>query len=231
MVRNRWYHLATVTAVSFAGAVFVLSAIDTHRATDGTKPTVPSDQSADQPQNGTAEGIRVHGHWTIEVREPDGELVTRREFENALTSPGSSHLVELLARQRTPHKWGVRVDGAGDSRPCLLHGSPSGCNILEDDGVASTLPEAVFKTLTLSVSSSPTPEFVLSGDFTAPKDGAITFVRTLHGYCGPDVSPPDCVADSPITNFVFTQTSISSVAVLSGQSVLVTVRINFAPPA
>ena len=33
---------------------------------------------------GTQEGIKVHGHWTIEVRNPDGKVVTHTEFENAL---------------------------------------------------------------------------------------------------------------------------------------------------
>jgi len=28
----------------------------------------------------------VHGHWTIDVREPDGTLVSHNEFENALVS-------------------------------------------------------------------------------------------------------------------------------------------------
>src|SRR4051812_28098741 len=31
------------------------------------------------------EGVTLRGHWVIEVRNPDGTLVTRREFDNALT--------------------------------------------------------------------------------------------------------------------------------------------------
>ena len=30
------------------------------------------------------EGIKVHGHWTIDIRQPDGTLATHREFENSL---------------------------------------------------------------------------------------------------------------------------------------------------
>jgi hypothetical protein len=33
------------------------------------------------------QGINVHGHWTIEVRNPDGSLIRHVEFENAL-DPG-----------------------------------------------------------------------------------------------------------------------------------------------
>jgi Na+-transporting methylmalonyl-CoA/oxaloacetate decarboxylase gamma subunit len=52
---------------------------------------VPQAQISAQPAQtgapaakGTHEGIKVHGHWTIEVKNPDGKLVTHREFENSL---------------------------------------------------------------------------------------------------------------------------------------------------
>jgi len=41
----------------------------------------------DTGDGATTEGIKVHGRWTIEVREPDGTVVERREFENALINP------------------------------------------------------------------------------------------------------------------------------------------------
>ena len=34
--------------------------------------------------DGFGHGIKVHGRWTIEVRNPDGSLVSRQEFDNAL---------------------------------------------------------------------------------------------------------------------------------------------------
>ena len=46
---------------------------------------------------GEHEGIKVHGHWTIEVKNPDGKLVSHTEFENALVQPeGAQNLVNLL---------------------------------------------------------------------------------------------------------------------------------------
>jgi hypothetical protein len=33
---------------------------------------------------GMQEGVKVHGDWVIEVRNPDGKLAHRREFKNAL---------------------------------------------------------------------------------------------------------------------------------------------------
>ena len=32
---------------------------------------------------GPQEGIKVHGHWVVEISNPDGTLADRREFENA----------------------------------------------------------------------------------------------------------------------------------------------------
>ena len=47
-------------------------------------PTVA--ETAPAPDSADGEGIEVHGHWTIEVRNPDGSLDERYEFENALTT-------------------------------------------------------------------------------------------------------------------------------------------------
>ena len=47
-----------------------------------------SHSEAAREKGGRNEGIKVHGHWTIEVRNPDGKVVTHREFENALAQGG-----------------------------------------------------------------------------------------------------------------------------------------------
>jgi hypothetical protein len=54
----------------------------------------------------SGEGINVHGHWTIEIRKPDGTLVSHREFENSLVvSAGSQVLSQLLAGQSIEERW------------------------------------------------------------------------------------------------------------------------------
>jgi hypothetical protein len=60
------------------------------------------------PHGGQHEGIKVHGHWTIEVRNPDGALVAHREFENSLQGgPGgrANFLSSVLSRQNTVGNW------------------------------------------------------------------------------------------------------------------------------
>src|SRR5258707_12036610 len=71
--------------------------------------------------NGSHEGIKVHGHWTIEVLNPDGTLVTHREFENSLHPLAPPFLSNLLSRQISPGLWSVLV--GGPSQPCANPGS------------------------------------------------------------------------------------------------------------
>ena len=59
------------------------------------------------------EGIVVHGHWVLEVRNPDGSVADRREFENALVQ-GASLMTDLLLRRRSMGNWAIYL-GTQDS--------------------------------------------------------------------------------------------------------------------
>jgi len=61
------------------------------------KPALPEEKIPASPAKGPHEGITVHGHWTIEVRNPDGTVVTHREFENALQPGAYAPLGALIA--------------------------------------------------------------------------------------------------------------------------------------
>ena len=37
----------------------------------------------------TSDGIKVHGHWTVTVTNPDGTVDAVHEFDNALTDKGT----------------------------------------------------------------------------------------------------------------------------------------------
>lgn len=64
---------------------------------------VAQSSSAKAPaRKGRPDGIAVSGWWTIEVRNPDGRVVTHREFENALTSAGQSVLADVLSNPGNP---------------------------------------------------------------------------------------------------------------------------------
>jgi len=83
---------------------------------------------------GEHEGIKVHGHWTIEVKNPDGKLVSHTEFENALVQPeGAKTLAYLLLGIEVPGGYLVTLTNgaATGTGPCgaLANGNTS-CNLL-----------------------------------------------------------------------------------------------------
>src|SRR5687767_7580490 len=67
------------------------------------KPSSPS---------GPKEGIKVHGRWTIDIRNPDGKLVSRRDFKNALTANGGAFLGRFLQRTHKSDRKSTRLNSS-----------------------------------------------------------------------------------------------------------------------
>lgn len=42
------------------------------------------------------ENMGIHGHWTVTVRNPNGTVASRHEFENSITDMGKSLVLNLL---------------------------------------------------------------------------------------------------------------------------------------
>lgn len=93
---------AGLTASLTAGflSLLVLSATHTALAQQAAPapkpPAVPvtaapaSEEESARPSGPGHEGVKIHGHWVLEVHNPDGKLADRREFDNSLvTNPGS----------------------------------------------------------------------------------------------------------------------------------------------
>lgn len=177
--------------------------------------------------DGKHEGIKVHGHWTIEVRNPDGTLVSHREFENSLLP--SAALASILARQNSVGLWEVGLNVGGTppqtnnclAIPCL--------NIAE--------PGYFFGSSSnnLSVTASGN-SLVLSGTITADQSGTISEVQTVGIGCPATVAPSaPCPAGTSTFNngtptgaFTFTQANLSQgIPVSAGQIIAFTVNISF----
>jgi hypothetical protein len=180
-----------------------------------------SDNATDAEQ----EGVRVHGAWTITVRNPDGSLDTRRASENSFENPQA--LSNFLARDRTVGYWWIEAEsGSNSENPCeTSDGTPSKCRITE---ASSTNFNWVFPGLDVSApdSGDNANSVVVQGSFTAQKDGQVEFVRTHLGDCDPSTAPGNCnnTSPSPFTSKFF---SSSPVSVTSGQQVNVSVVISF----
>jgi hypothetical protein len=187
----------------------------------------------DAPEDGPHNGIKVHGHWTIEVRNPDGTLATHREFENSLTF-GARFLATALGRQSTAGLWMI-VFGVlnSASQPCQSGTGPYLCLVVES--ADSLMGSNIFHTLTSSAPFAPDPnagKLTLSGTATVQNTSQISIVETFAGACAPTIPPASCVlnsanAYSDLGVGGFSATSIAPISVTAGQVVQVTVVFSF----
>lgn len=194
----------------------------------------PAEESASQ---GPHEAIKVHGHWTIEVRNLDGTIATHREFENSLAF-GANTLAPILARTGTVGAWAVGVNVANATTNgggmCLFNTTPIGCVITESSNQIFSVGQNVFRTLTVSAPPPPgsnpgAATLVLVGTFTVQNAAPIAEVSTSVLACAPTVAPADC---PPLSGFVtgtsfFSDAAVTPIAVTVGQVVQLTVVFSF----
>lgn len=174
--------------------------------------------------SGPREGIKVHGHWSIVIKNPDGSVASRHEFENALVSSGSDMLAQLLARTASTGGWGISVvpSGAGLSS-C---GGNLPCVVIEN-GIATGV---ISVSSNLTVAYAPNPfRTTLQGSYQATSAGDIAQVFTLLGACPPSVTPSACpTASNNSGQGTFSSRTLASpIAVQSGQIVQLTVTFTF----
>jgi hypothetical protein len=196
--------------------------------------SVPAGQLASAPaavtetaSNGGApgqEGIKVHGHWVIDVTNPDGALASHNEFENELTTSGSLLLADILTRQNSVGGWKIVLYNSFLSSNSFLD---SDGNVAAGSILESTYPYTgpnYFKTLTVSVPSQ-SHQVELKGNATAGRDGSIEIVYTSNWLLSPAIAPTSSYQG---TECSFTQKILSpQINLQAGQQVTVTVTISF----
>ena len=179
--------------------------------------------------DGSHQAIKVHGHWTIEVRNPDGSLATRRDFENSLTAGGGAYVLStLLGRTNLIGQWGIDLRG-GTAGPCpgSVNNTLGDC-IIEESGGPIT-GSGVFQTLTIAPVSNASGIYSLqlSGNVTATATTQISAVQTFLNVC--PGGGPSCPATTTIgLGYLFSQAILSTgINVSSGQVIQVTVVFSF----
>jgi hypothetical protein len=115
MRKNGTYRVLTVVNLAAWLTLASFAAAQAKVAPASTQPeaAVELEQSSDGPK----EGVKVHGHWTITVRNPDGTLSSQHEFENALINQGAIGLAQLLAHQANAPGWVVTLNFSGINPP------------------------------------------------------------------------------------------------------------------
>jgi hypothetical protein len=168
-----------------------------------------------------AAGIKVHGHWTIIVRNPDGSVASRHEFENSLMPGGQKFLASLLARQATPFNWAVALGSF-----CGTPATPKMCNLVEpavanDATAVSFYGQTMVPVLSISAptAGADAGKFIITGSVTAVVAGQVAWVQTgalSHSTSG-----------LLITSFTSTNVAQQAIAVQAGQAIDVSVVISF----
>jgi len=200
-------------------ALVLIAALSGGSAQAQTLPTAPHREAASGPGQ---EGIKVHGDWTLTVRNPDGTVAARHEFKNALAVHlgGDKILAQLLGGTAVTGQWTVALFTSpvnacnANNAPCQITetASPNGANSRDlTRSVATTGPDA--------------GKLILRGSVRIAANATITVVQTDLTSCGAGVTPAGCVSAFGVG---FTQRSLATaVPVAQDQLVEVKVVISF----
>ena len=176
-----------------------------------------------------SEGIKVHGRWAIEVRNPDGTVAQQLEFNNAL-SGGHSTLAGLLGvRNAVAGRWAVYLGNTSGGVPPCQGGTGvafgSMCKLIESAAV--NFNGGTGESRDLVVTRPGGNSVRMTGTVTALLNGSITRVATGLGWCQ---SAPCEAAGSAL---FFSDASLGfpgyppPVNVVAGQIIQVTVTFTF----
>jgi len=177
-----------------------------------SSPVVDEEEESPKPGKPRHEGVKVHGHWVMQVKNADGTLGERREFENSLvttyatvdneqiTTSGSQMMVAMLSGNvavSDPAIGFVQGNvsaGQDQSQYCstaltLLNGIScyafTSANSLYNQPLVGTYAGYSLG-LAYTANFTPATSIVLSGNYTVPFGlTSIAAVQSLYGFCVP----------------------------------------------
>jgi autotransporter translocation and assembly factor TamB len=223
-INRLWAFLACLAGLTILA--LILAFVVVPRSTEGRKNLAALTQKTASTSDSPAEGIAVHGHWTIEVRNPDGSLADHREFENALTTTGAWQLAAILSRQKSVGGWLIHAGAAIPSESPFMEPPSSGLDCWVVEPAYLVTQPWVFNNMTVSSPTSGTDAYkvVLSGTAIAQRNGKINQVTTSIWTLSPSVAPSGTYSGGGQD---FTSKAIADVNVTSGQQIAFTVVISF----
>lgn len=214
------------------------------------KPVVPAEEeeAAPAPKKPGQEGIKVHGHWVMDLKDKDGKVIEHRDFQNSLDrNNGTNLIIDLLTGVVVGGN--MEIDAIKTASTGTFGGGgvdysmfPAGTNVSSATCTAGTSgfnnSRYCFNNMTTTIQHDPVDSagsMILHGQFTAAADVVIDTVQTRNGNCfvtSGDFGPAQCAAGTNLPQyaqsiFVFTGTGITPLTVLSGQTLAITVTISF----
>jgi hypothetical protein len=93
---EKWKKAVSATLMAMIAASVTLPLPAQQKAAMPT--VVAEEETAETPKKPGHEGIKVHGHWVMDLKDKDGKVIDHRDFQNALVSGGTagSDLLSLL---------------------------------------------------------------------------------------------------------------------------------------
>jgi hypothetical protein len=212
-----------------------------------TSPFAANEGSEPKTTGGMNQGIKMHGHWVIDIKNADGTLAHHHEFENSIQYDGQNYLIGLMSGYGAAGAWEIYFSSPGavaSTSPCNTGTYPY-CAIVYS---TTTMPGAFvcggLYTCAPGLTITPTfgvgPTLKLAGSIIATQAGSIGFVGTGMAACGgaagpsgyptaiSTVTPAACYA-STTSSFGGTATSTtltSPIPVASGQIIQLTVTLS-----
>jgi hypothetical protein len=206
------------------------------------------EEGAQKTASGMNQNMKMHGHWTIDIKNPDGTLAQHHEFENSIQYDGQNYLVGLMSGYGAAGPWEIYFTSAGavaSTSPCntaqfpycaIVYSTTSqpglfGCNGLYTCATGLTI------TPTFGVG----PTLTLAGSIAATQAGSIGYVGTGMNACGgtagsngyptaiSTITPSACYT-STTASFGGTATGtnlVSPISVAQGQIIQVKVVLSF----
>ncbi len=166
------------------------------------------------------DGIKVHGDWTIVVRNPDGSVAAQHQFKNSLavSSNADMMLARLLSGELVAGEWSI---GFTPGTLCNPNNSP--CKIVKAGGAIAG--NANNLTAAVATSGPNAKKLVLTGSLRVVNAGNILEVFTTLTTCPGTTTAAACtnVRDDPATSHFLNP----SIPVAANQMVDVTVVISF----
>jgi len=219
-------------------------------ATPVAKPVVQAEEeeAAPAPKKPGQEGIKVHGHWVMDLKDKDGKVIEHRDFQNSLDrNNGTNLLIQLLTGVVVGGN--MEIDAIKTGTTGTFGGGgvdysmfPAGTNVSSATCTTGTSgfsnSRYCFNNMTTTIQHDPVDSagsMILHGQFTAAADVVIDTVQTRNGGCfvtSGDFGPAQCAAGTNLPQYaqsiyVFTGTGITPLTVLAGQTLAITVTISF----
>jgi hypothetical protein len=185
-------------------------------AQQATSVIPPTEAPAQKGSDGVQDGIKLHGNWVLDVRNPDGTLVRHSEFKNSLLATGQAGLAKLLGGLPFS-RWMVTFNESNvlnvpetlpDLCQALVLQAGIGAILVSDPSHISGDGLCFWSTLSVS---APGNQLVMTGSFTVTHAGQIQRVVTHLGTQGGDnrftmatLPTPLPVAQGQLVQFTYT---------------------------